>query len=209
MRKNTLLKSSVVALGVATGSLLAPQAASALDFNFIITGFSNPSKSVSGMITNLVDNTQNQKCDTLASCTVMVNSNSTGAPNVTYDYSSGTGFDVTSGFITYAFWSGSPTGGGSQNDPLGASLGLFPDCISVTTGNPVNPPQGDPVTCQGNLVYNTGTTLVRVDGGSSFSPKPVPGPLPIFGAAAALGWSRRLKKRIVDGNNTVSPAPFG
>jgi hypothetical protein len=24
----------------------------------------------------------------------------------------------------------------------------------------------------------------------------VPGPLPLFGAAAAFGWSRRLKKRI-------------
>lgn len=29
-----------------------------------------------------------------------------------------------------------------------------------------------------------------------FDPSPVPGPLPLFGAAAAFGWSRRLRKRV-------------
>ena len=28
------------------------------------------------------------------------------------------------------------------------------------------------------------------------TPSAVPGPLPLFGAAAAFGWSRRLRKRI-------------
>lgn len=34
---------------------------------------------------------------------------------------------------------------------------------------------------------------------------PVPGPLPILGAAAALGWSRRLRKRIQDSTPSTPP----
>jgi hypothetical protein len=37
---------------------------------------------------------------------------------------------------------------------------------------------------------------------------PVPGPLPVFGAAAAFGNSRKLRKQIKGSSNTVSTAPF-
>jgi hypothetical protein len=33
---------------------------------------------------------------------------------------------------------------------------------------------------------------------------PVPGPLPLFGAAAAFGFSRKLRQRIKAGSNSVS-----
>ena len=36
------------------------------------------------------------------------------------------------------------------------------------------------------------------------APNPVPGPLPIFGAAAAFGFSRKLRKRIKANTNAVS-----
>jgi hypothetical protein len=39
-------------------------------------------------------------------------------------------------------------------------------------------------------------------------PTSVPAPLPIFGAAAAFGYSRKLRKRIIDSRNTVTTAPF-
>jgi len=46
----------------------------------------------------------------------------------------------------------------------------------------------------------SGTTLNDLAGSSATAdpnvvPDPVPGPLPIFGAAAAFGWSRRLRRR--------------
>ena len=31
-------------------------------------------------------------------------------------------------------------------------------------------------------------------------PAPVPGPLPLFGAGAAFGWSRRLRRRVQSGS---------
>ena len=34
-------------------------------------------------------------------------------------------------------------------------------------------------------------------------PEPVPGPLPLLGAGAAFGWSRRLRRRISDGSSRL------
>ena len=36
------------------------------------------------------------------------------------------------------------------------------------------------------------------------SPAAVPGPLPLFGAAAAFGFSRKLRKRIKSSTNAIS-----
>jgi hypothetical protein len=57
-----------------------------------------------------------------------------------------------------------------SNPLFSAGLGIFTD------NNPVNEPP--------NFVY-----------GNAFS-TPVPGPLPLFGAAAAFGWSRKLRRRL-------------
>ena len=50
----------------------------------------------------------------------------------------------------------------------------------------------------GNL-NNTNYTWAQAD-----LVPPVPGPLPLFGAAAAFGFSRKLRKRIKAGSNSVS-----
>ncbi len=47
--------------------------------------------------------------------------------------------------------------------------------------------QGDPAQ------FSTSTTWVQI---APTAPAPVPGPLPLFGAAAAFGMSRRLRRRI-------------
>jgi hypothetical protein len=38
----------------------------------------------------------------------------------------------------------------------------------------------------------------------SFAPAAVPGPLPLFGAGAAFGWSRRLRRRVKTGSLKVT-----
>lgn len=49
--------------------------------------------------------------------------------------------------------------------------------------------------------YSTARTTINDLGGSAFTsdpfrdPDPVPGPLPLLGAASAFGWSRRLRRR--------------
>jgi hypothetical protein len=83
-------------------------------------------------------------------------------------------------------------------------------------------PQVEVVSIPGTLVTDPrviyGDSLVRFDvsglelptdrtnSGGLFGPNfaEVPGPLPIFGAAAAFGYSRKLRKRIKSSTNTVS-----
>jgi len=65
---------------------------------------------------------------------------------------------------------GKLSGAAGSSNLFSAGLGIF------TNNNPVNQPP--------NLVY-----------GNAFS-TPVPGPLPLFGAAAAFGWSRKLRRRL-------------
>jgi hypothetical protein len=63
-------------------------------------------------------------------------------------------------------------------------------------------------TVHSSVLFNTnspqtdaGITWAQVAPASS---APVPGPLPLFGAAAAFGFSRKLRKRIKRSNNAVS-----
>jgi len=48
----------------------------------------------------------------------------------------------------------------------------------------------------GSDTYNANDTIQVVIGAPPSPSTAVPGPLPLFGAAAAFGWSRRLRKRI-------------
>jgi hypothetical protein len=55
-------------------------------------------------------------------------------------------------------------------------------------------------------VYASGNTIyAATDGGVSLAQLPVPGPLPVMGAGAAFGWSRRLRRRLR--RNTFAVAP--
>ena len=58
-------------------------------------------------------------------------------------------------------------------------------------------------TAQWALSAQSGGNFTRATGNFNFAPAPgpgdqVPGPLPVLGAGAALGWSRKLRRRIKD-----------
>ena len=53
---------------------------------------------------------------------------------------------------------------------------------------------GSQIFVRDSWTVETGATLDNV---SNYIPQdPVPGPLPILGVVAALGWSRRMKRRL-------------
>ena len=55
-------------------------------------------------------------------------------------------------------------------------------------------------------VYASGNTIyAATDGGVSLAQLPVPGPIPVMGAGAAFGWSRRLRRRLR--HNTCAVVP--
>ena len=103
-----LIRSALVTLGVAAGSLLAPQAASALEFTFSFGSFGDRFDFfVSGLIENLAEG-QNT-CDGTTSCVVKVTNNGgmIGAEVGPYERFLGGGFVVTSGVMSFADWVGS------------------------------------------------------------------------------------------------------
>lgn len=163
-----LVGSALVTLGVAAGSLLAPQAASALDFTFsfdasFFGGVTGSDLSVRGLIRGLVDG------QTIAPTTITVTNTSDPINGIgTYSFGSGEGFTLEGGVITVSQWRGS----------LDANYALSFFMID-----------GEPLAALREFD-------VLILGQPTFSPAGVPGPLPIFGAAAAYGYSRRLRKRI-------------
>jgi hypothetical protein len=193
MKSQALAGSALVALGVATGSLLAPQAASALDFTFSFGGVGG----VEGLISGLVDNTNSQVCDSPSSCVVSVsNPGLSGAAPGVYTYSPvQSGFDVQDGQIIVAWWGGliiDPIDPGSQSylvfqqagtDSVGI-LGTICGLCSIS-----RPVQG-PITFSADVPS-------------------IPGPLPLFGAAAAFGFSRKLRNRIKVTRTTALTRPAG
>ena len=178
MKSQALAASTLVALGVATGSLLAPQAASALDFTFSFGG-------VSGLIENLVEG-QNT-CDGTTSCVVKVTNNGgTGAGVGRYEYLVGVGFVVTSGVMSFADWIGRVDEGNVMGfstwiaTPVDEIVGFLDGKFARTSFAAVQPPASS-----------------------------VPGPLPLFGAAAAFGFSRKLRSRIKVTRTTAPTRPAG
>ena len=55
----------------------------------------------------------------------------------------------------------------------------------------------DATITRGSDHYVTAGTVIV--GTTASAPVAAPGPLPLFGAAAAFGWSRRLRRRLVGG----------
>jgi hypothetical protein len=66
--------------------------------------------------------------------------------------------------------------------------------IGFTTTGPLGTWTLQPL--DGSDTYNANDTIQVVIGAPPSPSTAVPGPLPLFGAAAAFGWSRRLRKRI-------------
>lgn len=195
MKPQAILAPAVVALGVATSSLLAPQAASALDFTFSFGG-------VKGLIEGLQDNASNQ-----TSPLVKVTDSPIGGLG-SYTNISPIGFAVSAGAISAADYLGFTSRVPTLSDL--PRLEIF-DCILE---DPTNGARLETVCGQlavgGNL--NGVRTLVFESGTVSFDrvvpAESVPGPIPLLGAAAAFGISRRLRRRIKGSSNRVPTAPF-
>jgi hypothetical protein len=208
MKSHAFAGSALIAHGVATSSLLAPQSASALDFTFSFGGVGGVQGIIEGLVTgaNLCDSSQ-------PACVVKVtNSGGTGAPAGPYikvTSPARPGFTVSAGGqIASADWIGTVTGINAPGEQL-LSLFLGP-----------NPCGGPTPICQVGFVgggdlgnsgdpqagyFKEGTDLkfdaVKPPASS------VPGPLPLFGAAAAFGYSRKLRKRIKSIRTSASTRP--
>ena len=209
-RTTSLLGSAAVAL---CGSLFAPQAAHALDFNFSFIHRYGGATS-SGSIQNLIDN-QTNACDGTDACVVSLSSGPyTPEEAGVYSWSAlyswlapGGGFTVSSGQITGASWTGySP----SQMLQIVAGYSPVPRLRFETCGLASNQTQcGDG---NGGLIAFPDPTYMRgylVDmylygGTASFTPSigngplsaSAPGPLPLLGLAAAFKTSRNLRRRL-------------
>lgn len=223
MKRQALLGSGVVAIGVASIALLAPQAASALDFSFtfdaidVTQGAPTPT-TVSGIIRGLVEGVNS------GPSTIEITAGPAGITG-TYEWSSiyGGGFYVDSGAIADFKWIGKlgQTVGVDMQlngyDPVPfwrTGVGTI-NAITFFTCDPESyvlyfeyPYSQGGYTKSPDQCYSGGRNLAVADiATSSFAPvaepptpppssESVPGPLPLFGAAAAFGYSRKLRKRI-------------
>ena len=166
-------------------SCLHAGAASALSFNFSFTGGGNPASpaTVTGVVSGLVDNASSQSTGLTLTITSATNSPSGGWSSFTdADIDVGTGFDVFGGVVTGVDISYYIT----SNDQL----------LHLGNQGYSSPALADQNTNDQNYdLDSTSTNSLRF---TPVGPPPaaVPGPLPLFGAGAAFGWSRRLRRRI-------------
>jgi len=160
--------------------------ASALSFNFSFSGDGNPTSpaTVTGTVDGLVDNLNDQKTGLTVTVTSATNSGSLSLPSIFTDanYNVGNGFNVSGGQVTGAnirYLKGSENFSLNNTD-VGTIITNYSEGMNFFNRtfdrSPMNslsfiPVAPDPVTS-------------------------VPGPLPLFGAGAAFGWSRRLRRRI-------------
>ena len=160
-------------------------AASALSFNFSFTGTGNPTSpaTVTGIVDGLVDNQANQKTGLTITITSATNTPTLGRSVFsTYDGTpSEPGIDVFGGQVT-----GANTIYVNADRTQTLYLGAF-DFFTEINGS-------DSIANRrfSNSDSYTSSSLVFTPA----SPASVPGPLPLFGAGAAFGWSRRLRRRI-------------
>jgi hypothetical protein len=164
-------------------SCLHAGAASALSFNFSFSGSGSPntpssSTTVTGIVSGLVDNVDDQTSG--LTFTIISATNTPELGWSTFDINGGgEGFDVSGGLVTgvdinYFNNDGSALSLGNQ-DSLSPELSNF-DFSFINS----------------DLDSSSSNSLIFTPA----SPASVPGPLPLFGAGAAFGWSRRLRRRI-------------
>ncbi|MCX5947708.1 MAG: hypothetical protein NTY67_05860 [Cyanobacteria bacterium] len=164
-------------------SCLQAGAASALSFNFSFSGGGNPvtPATVTGIVSGLVDNTLDQTTGLTITILSATNTPPGGwLPFTIYGFSDG--FDVSGGQVTgvdirYTNSNGDELDLANQFSSLYPKLtktdfSIFNEDIDATSSN--------------SLIFTP----------VSPGPASVPGPLPLFGAGAAFGWSRRLRRRI-------------
>ncbi len=155
--------------------------ASALGFTFTFTGIGTPIDpgTVTGIVDGLVDNLNDQKTGLTLTITSSTNTPS-GGWNAFTQYIGGNGFDVSGGQvigvdIAYTNSISQKLFLGNQNN---TTTSLY-ESSSIYVYDPVN----------------SSTSTLQFTPISSPA-APAPSPLPLFGAAAAFGWSRQLRRRI-------------
>lgn len=170
------------------------QPAFAVSFTFSFLGNS-------GSITGLVDNTNNQ-----TPATVQVTSSSASGAIRTYYYISGPGFNVSNGQVVsngtqQTLYKSVPGGGqdfaGTYGGQTGANNFLGYQLLLGSPGAGAFPNSGWSALCLQNVAcYSSSNGVLVYTASQSSSSSSVPGPLPLLGATAAFGWSRRLRKRL-------------
>jgi hypothetical protein len=155
-------------------------AASALSFNFSFSGIGTPSSptTVTGIVDGLVDNVDNQTIGLVFTIISATNTPTLGWSTFS-NYVGGEGIDVSGGQVTGADVAYANNFDVGQFLSLGNQLGFGPELDDGSFNN----------TEPDNSLWNSLSFTPA-------SPASVPGPLPLFGAGAAFGWSRRMRRRI-------------
>jgi hypothetical protein len=220
MKKQAVVGYALAMIGAAAGSLLAPQAASALDFTFRFEEYYGGG--VTGLIEGLSEGIN--ACLSTDSCRITVTNNGgNGAPvgpSQTYlaiHVDEAAGFQVVTpaGANPYILqtsaswppplkgliWYGSnnlfklafiPGYDQASNTYYTAGCLMYAD---TECGREANPYENQ---------LNLATQFTYVSGSVPGGGTDVPGPLPVFGAATAFGYSRRLRRRIKKSGNSAS-----
>jgi len=147
-------------------------------------------------------------------CKITVNSTgTTGAPTGLYSaqYPSNVinpsvlGFTVNGNSLQPGYWNGNLTSG-----DIYGGLCFSSPTLGCTIGVPVAWSYSfNLVTMQALYDYVPAGDVVFTRVPDTRSPNAVPGPIPLLGAAAAFGYSRKLRKRITATNTTAPTLPAG
>lgn len=163
-------------------------AASALSFIFSFSGNTvgspNPVSTVTGIVDGLADNLEDQTSGLTFTITSATNTPILGWSTFG-NYSVGSGISVLEGQVTGASVVYENSFDGGQFLSLGNQNSFFPSLEAFSEFDNIFYSNTD-------LDNSPANTLVFTPA----SPAPVPGPMPLFGAGAAFGWSRRLRRRI-------------
>lgn len=178
---------SSAAIGLGSVLLLTPQPASALDVTFSFGG-------VEGLIQGLTETGFGLLNLSFPS---LVRVTSAPSPGLLGDYTVSpplpgggpNGFTVVGGLPVTEFGNTVTWVGTNSNGDLLSFLNLNPG--TPVCGYGINPQNCGPYTGKLDFVAGGG-----IQGPVQFASTPVPGPLPVLGAAAAFGYSRKLRKRI-------------
>jgi hypothetical protein len=187
------------AIGLGSVLLLTPQPASALDVNFSFGG-------VEGLIQGLTEtgfgNFGNFSFPSLVRVTSAPSLGLLGDYTVSPPLPAGgpNGFTVVGGLPVTEFGNAVTWVGTNSNGDLLSFLNLNPGTPACGYG--INPQNCGPYT--GKLDFAAGG---GIQGPVQFDSTPVPGPLPVLGAAAAFGYSRKLRKRIRGSRSVANTAP--
>ena len=191
--RNKLLARLAIGV-VVTGSLLAPQAASALDFTFSFAG-------VTGLIENLVEgqNTCYSYPPNEPAC--FVNVTNTGGANsdpvgLYIHKNQEASFTVVRGSLALADFEGDGPTTPTTTPELFFCNPQIPRSQCARYSQPTGILMGYSLTV-GVLTF----AAVQPPTPSSTS---VPGPLPALGVAAAFGYSRKLRNRIKKSGNSAA-----